>query len=157
MLRSNPPYALWSIWIYLDPVQKLFLLTLCIAGIYFLFSSTVIVARLRAMTSLGQKEDRASMQRSLAAPYTRYTNAQQLIRATFYLFGLVLFFGLQRAYLTIDESKTPVGWLILENFVIHFAFAANVFSVFLTLHLVQWFVSSRLRAYNLQSGTYNVV
>jgi len=65
---------------------------------------------------------------------------QHFIGAAFYLLGLVLFVGLQLAYITIDNSKTPVGWIFLQNFVIYFAFAANVFLVFL-IHFVQWFVS----------------
>jgi hypothetical protein len=72
--------------------------------------------------------------------------------ATFYLLGLVLFVGLQLAYITIDNSKTPVGWIFLQNFVIYFAFAANVFLVFL-IHFVQWFVS-QLSCFQALGGSF---
>jgi hypothetical protein len=35
---------------------------------------------------------------------------------------------------------------IFENLGFNFAFAANIFFVFLVLHSVQWFVSSRVQA-----------
>jgi len=147
MLKSNPPYAIWSIWIYLPLSQKLLFLALCVLGIYSLFSAAVTVARLRTITDMPHKEDIASIQRALAALRKRSTKLQQFIGAAFYLFGLVLFLGFQWAYFTIDSSSTPVGWLVLENFVIYFAFAANVFLVFLIVHFVQWFVSDRVEAY----------
>jgi hypothetical protein len=34
----------------------------------------------------------------------------------------------------------------LRNFLMYFAFAANVFFIFLVLHSVQWFVSGRVQA-----------
>jgi hypothetical protein len=36
-----------------------------------------------------------------------------------------------------------VGLIIIGQFRLHFAFAANVFSVLLLLHCAQWFVSRR--------------
>ncbi len=44
-------------------------------------------------------------------------------------------------------ARPPFGVLVLENFFLYFAFAADAFFIFLVLHSVQWFVSSRLRAY----------
>jgi uncharacterized membrane protein YesL len=154
MFKSNPPYAIWSIWLYLPALQKLLFLVLCVLGIYCLFSAAITTARLRTIPRLLQrKEDIAPIQRALAALRKRSTNLQHLIGAAFYLFGLVLFVGLKWAYNTIDNSSTPVGWIVLQNFVIYFALAANVFVVFLILHFVQWFVSSRVDACSLQIGT----
>jgi hypothetical protein len=144
MLESNPPYALWSIWMYLGILPHLFFEALCVVGIYSIFSAAITMARLRAMTSLPQNEDIPSFQRGLAALHKRCTNVQWLIRATFYLFGFVLPIGFQWAYRT---SRTPVGSIVLENFVIYFAFSANVFCVFFLIHCVQWFVSGRVDAY----------
>jgi hypothetical protein len=114
------------------------------------------MARLRAMTIVPQKEDISSIQRAMAALHKRCTNIHQLIRATFYLFGFVLFLGLQGAYFVLGLSSIPIVSIIVENFVLYFAFAANVFLVFLILHLVQWFVSGRVCAYDLHSNTYHV-
>jgi len=63
----------------------------------------------------------------------------------FCLFGLVFMLGLRFAFWTPD-SKTPVGTLILENFYLYYAFAANTFFVFLLLASGQWYVFSRLQA-----------
>jgi hypothetical protein len=119
----------------------------------FLFSAIVVMRCLRATMTLPRKEDISTIQRSMAALHRLCTNVRQLIRATFYLFGLVLFLGLQRAYFVIGLSKIPVETIILENFLLYFAFAANVFFVFLVLHLVQWFFSGRVYAYAIHSNT----
>ena len=156
LLKSSPPFALWSIWRYLPFAQKLFLLILCVVGVYSLVSAIVVMARLRAMTIVAQKEDTPSIQRAMAALHKRCSNVRQLIRATFYLFGFVLFLGLQGAYFVLGLSSIPIVSIIIENFVLYFAFAANVFLVFLILHLVQWFVSDRVCAYDLHSSTYHV-
>jgi hypothetical protein len=151
LLQSNAPFALWSIWRYLPLTQKLFCLVLCVVGVYSLFSAIVVMGRLRSMTLRAQKEDVSSIRRSVAALHKRCIDLQQLIRATFYLFGLVLFLGLQWAYLVIALSKIPTTSIIVENFVVYFAFATNVFLVFLILHLIQWFVSGRVHAHALHS------
>ncbi len=153
MFKSKLPYAIWSIWVYLPVLQRLVFLILCVLGIYCLFSAAITMTRLRTIPRLLQKnEDVASIQPALAALRKRAANMQHFIGAVFYLFGLALFVGLQSAGFTIDSSRTPPGWFVLRDFQIYFAFAANVFSVFLILHLVQWFVSGRVDACSLQVG-----
>jgi uncharacterized membrane protein len=65
----------------------------------------------------------------------------------FWAFGVVFFWGLQDLphYLGHGGSAL-VGIQLLGSFMLHFAFAWNVFVVFLVLHLVRWFVSSRLNS-----------
>ena len=51
MLKSNPPYAIWSIWIYLPFLQRLLFLVVCLVCIYSIFSAAgyqVDFVRLRA-------------------------------------------------------------------------------------------------------------
>jgi hypothetical protein len=57
---------------------------------------------------------------------------------------------------TPDSNSTAVGMLILENFFLHFAFAANAFFVFLALHSMQWFLSGRLQACALRVNASNI-
>jgi hypothetical protein len=140
MFNSNPPYAIWSIWKHLPIPQKLLFQALCVLGLYSIFSAVVIMRRLSAMGRLPQRED------AVAALRKRCINQQQFTRAMFYLFGLVLFVGFQWAYFTVDKSSTPIGWLILENLVVYFAFAANVFFCFFLIHCIQWFVSGRVES-----------
>src|SRR6266446_3992390 len=121
---------LWSILKYLPSLQLLFCLILTMVSAYGLFSATLIVVRLR----------------SLATLHARSANLHQLVIATFYLFGFIFFLTLPFAFMTLGASKVP-GWMfIFENLDYYFAFAANVFFVFLVLHSVQWFVSARVRA-----------
>ena len=150
MLKTNPPYAIWSIWIYLPFSEKLLFHVVCLVSIYSIFSAVVVMRRLSTITSQPQSEDILSFQQAVVALHNRCTKVQQLIRATFYLFGFVLFIGFQSAYFTLDESRAPVGSLILENFVLYFAFAANVFFVFFLIHCIQWFVSARVDACGLR-------
>jgi hypothetical protein len=152
---SNLPYALWSIWAYLPILHRLFFLVLSLVSIYALFSATMIMVRLRLISNHRQVEKACSVHRSLAALHVRSANLRQLIGATFYLFGFIFFLTLPLATKTLD-SRTPVGWLILENFFIYFAFATNVFFVLLTLHSVQWFVTSRVQATGVNLKAKNV-
>ena len=130
-------------------MARLFLLILAIVAIYLLFSATAILARLRSIMSPSQSKD-------VAALHARSANLRQVILATFYLFGTVFFFGLRSALWTPDSNSTSVGMLILENFFVHFAFAANAFFIFLVLHSVQWFVSGRVRARALCLNSTNI-
>lgn len=139
-------YTLWSILKSLSTLQLLFCLILCLVSVYSLSSATVIIVRLRSLANRCQIEDIPSLQRSLAVLSVRSTNLHQLIGATFYLFGFIFFLTLPFAFITLADTSTP-GWMyILENLGFNFAFAASVFLVFLVLHLVQWFVSARVRA-----------
>ena len=63
----------------------------------------------------------------------------------------MLFRGLQFAYFIIDSSSIPLGFLVIRNFQVHFAFADNAFLVLLSLHFIQWFVSNRVAALASQS------
>jgi len=146
---SHPSYALWSIWTELPTLPRLFLLILAIVAIYSLFSATAILARLRSIMNPSQSKDVVALQ-------ARSANLRQLILATFYLFGIVLFFGLRSALWTPDSNSTSVGILILENFFLHFTFAANAFFIFLVLHSVQWFVSGRVQARALRVNATNI-
>jgi hypothetical protein len=142
----NLSYALWSIWIELPLLHKMFLLLLFVVGVYSLFSATKILAGVRSVMASGQSRDVPAFQNEVATLYARSANMRHLITATFYLFGIVFFWGL-RFTLWTPDGKTSVFQLVLENFFLYFAFAANVFFIFLVLHSVQWFVSARLHAH----------
>jgi hypothetical protein len=70
---------------------------------------------------------------------------RQSLTATFYLFGLEFFVGLQNAPTVVGDGRGILSSDILNNFVFDFVFAANVFAVFFVLHLIQWLTSSRLQ------------
>ena len=150
---DNPPYVFWSIWRELSLLQHLFFLILFAVSIYSLYSVALIMVRIRSIIKCCQIEDASSLQHSLTALHNRSANVRQLIGATFYLFGFIFFQGLPFAFNTLGLSKTP-GWVyVLENLRLDFVFAANVFLIFLILHLIQWFVLNRLHSCVLRLNT----
>ena len=136
--------SIWAIWRQFSLLQHLFLLMLFGVSLYSLFSATIAVLRLRSLAHPVTND--ASLRQAVAALHGRCTNVQQLIRATFYLFGSVLFSGLPWAYGTSGHRSTPAAWLVLKNFEVDFAFAANLFLVLLVPDFVQSFASSRLHS-----------
>jgi len=147
MLVGNPPYSIWSIWRCLSTSERLFLLVMYGVGIYSLFSVVATATRLLSLRKGSSTTDKTAIQRSVELLRRRCVRLRQLITAVFYLFGVVLFEALEWAYVTIDDSRTPGGWVVLTNFEICFAFAANVFLTLLVLHAIQWFVSSQVEAF----------
>jgi hypothetical protein len=126
---------------------------LSLVTFYTLFSASVIVVHVRSLTKQRLVENASSVQSSVSALQTRSANMRQLLGATFYFFGFVFFLTLPAATFTIELSRTPAVTSILRNFLMDFAFAANVFFVLLALHFVQWFVSGRVRARALLLNT----
>jgi hypothetical protein len=151
----NLSYALWSIWIELPLLHRLFFFVLLVVGVYSLFSAAKILAGVRSLMVPGQSKDVPALQKEVSALHARSANVHHLITATFYLFGMVFFWGLRFALWTPD-SKTPVGILVLENFFLYFAFAANAFFIFLVLHAVEWLASARLHACARRLNTLHI-
>jgi hypothetical protein len=154
-IMSDIHYTLWSVWWELPILPKLFLLVLFLVSIYTLFSAAVITVRLRSLTNQRRVEDSSSLRGSLAALQARSANLRQLIGATFYLFGLMFFLTLPLATFILDSGRYTIGTLILHNFLVYFAFANNVFFIFLVLHSVQWFLSGRIQAHELRLNAQN--
>jgi hypothetical protein len=140
-----PTYSLFSIWRELPFIPKLFLLVLFVVGVYSFASAAKILFRLRSLASSGRSEDNSALRTELATLSARSANTRQLITASFYLFGMIFFWSLRFTLWTPESKTIPVGFYVLENFFLYFAFAANAFLVFLILHSVQWFVSARLQ------------
>jgi hypothetical protein len=114
-------------------------------SIYCFRSAVIVLVRLRSIEKSPLNED-PSIRPTVAALHNRSSNLSHVIGATFYLFGVVLFLGLQQAPMTLGLSATPPWTEILWNFELLFAFATNVFIVLLALHFVSWFVRNRLNA-----------
>ena len=144
---------LWFSWRDLSLAARFFVLVLASASVYLVFSCSVVLTRVHSRRNPREPQDTSAGQRSMQELQTRCLNMGQLIRTTFYLFGLVFFFMLPGATQTVQHSKIPVGTLILRNFANDFAYAADMFFVFLVLSLIQWFVSARVRASALRLST----
>jgi hypothetical protein len=133
----NPPYALWSIWRNLSILNRGFILILGVVFVYCVFSTIRILLRVRSVRRISSDSMALARQRVATISAGRAT-VRQIVTLTLYFFGLILFLGLQGIGRTLGDSNEVVLIPILGNFVLQCAFAANVFLVFLVLHLVQW-------------------
>ena len=149
-------YTLWSIWLYLPLLLKLFFLVLALVSFYTLFSAAVTMVRLRSLSDKRHVEDESSLHRSLATLDARSSNLRQLVGATFFLFGFVFFLKLPLIFVTPESRSISVGVLVFDNLQRFFAFAYNAFFVFLVLHCIQWFVSDRVHATAIRLNTKNI-
>ena len=140
-------YALWSIWLELPMLLKLFVLILTLVSIHTLVSSSIILVRLHSLAKRRAAETASSLRRSVFVLQIRVMRMRQLVGATFYLFGFVFFLTLPLAIRTLGDGPRSPLLEIWDNFVVQFAFAANVFLIFLLLHSVQWVASTRVHAY----------
>lgn len=141
----NPPYALWSIWKGLGFLQHLFIDLLFAVAAYCLFVSFRTALRLRTIEQQHADERVIPIEGVLAPLYRSLANTRQVIGATFYVLGFVVFFSLQFIGNTLG-ARTIASELnqILGGFVLCCAFAANAFVILLLLHVVQWLVSIML-------------
>jgi hypothetical protein len=121
-------------------------------GIRTLFSAFTTLVDLRSLTTPRKTADEPSVQHSLKALRIRAENMRQLLGATLYLFGFIFCWILPWVMVTLEDSKTPGGILVMRHFFIDIAFAANVFSVLLVLHSVQWFVSTKVNTQLISSA-----
>ena len=115
----NLSYALWSIWIELPLLHKLFFIVLFAVAVYSLFSAAKILAGVRFLMAFGRSRDVPALQNDVAALYARSANVRHLITATFYLFGPVFFAGL-RFTLWTPDGKTSSLFTRLGEFLLVF-------------------------------------
>jgi len=142
------PYTFWAMWPSLSYLNRLFVLISVGVSIYSILSASIIWKLIRAGKNLDEETTRGDS--DITAIQTRCSNLRQLLGATFFLFGFLFFLGLPNATITLGDSHGLSTFVILNNFVFHFVFAANVFSVFLVLHLVQWLTSHRVQRCGLR-------
>jgi hypothetical protein len=130
------PHFIWSVWVYLPTLPRLLFTIVVFVAAYVVLSAITILLRLSTTTS----------PEALSALREKSDYLKQPITAAFYLFGFVFCFTLPFAFDDMGDSRKPGLLAISENLSAYFIFAANVFVVLLVLHLIQWFVSSRVRS-----------
>lgn len=133
----NPPYALWTLWRALSTLNRSLVVILGGVFVYCVFTTIRTMLRLHRVWNR-PNQDRETVRDAIAVLATRYARLRQVIGATFYLFGIVLFLGLESITNTLGDGKDPLGIYVLDNFLLLCAFAANVFFIFLVLHSIQW-------------------
>jgi hypothetical protein len=142
----NQELSVSRIWLELPILPKLCCFIVFVVSFYTIISAVRIMMRLRSIEKDGLSRSYLFIFATLQAKCTRM---HQLIGATFYFFGFVLFVTLPDAPKVNINSNLPASVYVWENFRIYFAFAAATFLVFLALHSAQWFVSSRVNADSL--------
>lgn len=133
---------LWSIWVEVPILVKLYLLMLLAVSFYVLYSSARSLVRLRSFKNRSKIEDITSVQQSLQLLKGTSENVRQTVEAAFYLFGL-MFCWIFPLAIRIENGKsffTPA----LHDFFLYFALALRVFFIFVVLHSAQWFVSRQI-------------
>jgi len=141
----DPPYALWTIWRQLSFLNHGLVLILGTVFAYCFFSTVRTMLLLYSVWNR-PNQDGEPVRDAIAVLATRYGTLRQVIGATFYLFGLVLFLGLENITNILGERSDPLGIYVLDNFLLLCAFAANVFFIFLVLHSIQWAGSALLES-----------
>ena len=153
----NPPYALWSIWNGFGLLQRLFIELLFAISAYCLFVSFRTALRLRTIEKQNVNERVIPIEGALAPLYRSLANTRQVIGATFYVFGFVLFLNLQFIQNTLG-ARSAAGELkqILGSFMMCCAFGANVFFILMLLHVAQWIVFIMLNRFSkrLNNGSH---
>jgi hypothetical protein len=137
MHMLNPPYPLWSIWRSLSLLDHGLVLMLGGVFAYCVFSTINTMLTARAVWSR-PNQDRKTVADAITILAARYSRLRQINTGAFYLFGFVLFLGLENIANIIADGKEPLGVYVLDNFLLSCAFAANVFLIFLLLHSIQW-------------------
>ena len=150
MFNVTPPSSVWSTWPFLSISEKLLVGALIALSVYVLFAAVttaICVRKTRASIREGKTVD---FEGGFLELRKRSARLQKLSGTGFYLFGMVLFFGLQWAYFADDMSKGSGERTILIGFYPHFVFAFYAFLDLLILHLLGWFVSVSADAFGLR-------
>jgi hypothetical protein len=139
----NSSFSVVLFWRELSLSYRLFVVVLLAVTIHSTTSAAIIIKGLRKLRTAAQAHKPDAFR--LTSLSTRCGNLRQILGATFYLFGFLLFLGLQNAPITLSLNHAALFSEILPNLELHFVFAADVLLVFLVLHLLQWQVSYRVQ------------
>ncbi len=129
------PRTLWAIWPWLSTLNRMFVLILAAVSVYSIVSAIALAKRTHDLRNCRKEELTGPIRYRISVLQKHCGNVRQSLTATFYLFGLVFFVGLQNAPIVVGDGPRILSSVILNNFVFDFIFAANVFAVFFVLSL----------------------
>ena len=134
-------------WAEVPLLTRLFGLFLCFVALHTIYSSAVVLTRLRSFTkNLCSKEHSAVLQSTLLALRARITNIRQILFFTLFLFGLCFFLQIPVAFQTLGASNIPGINIIFRQLGTYFESGTDVFIALLFLHSLQWIVSARVQS-----------
>jgi hypothetical protein len=140
-------FNLKVLWPMLPTLARIYIFFICVASVYILISLTRIALKLRLLkrSALANNSEKPIRQ-ALAGMQTRLAGLRQFLFFSLLLFGVCFLFLLTTAFITADHSNLPPFWQL----VVCAGYGTDVLSVFLLLHLIQWFVASCVQAYALK-------
>lgn len=134
-------------WAEVPRLTKLFALFLCFIALHTIYSSAVVLTRLRSFAkNLQSKEHSVVLQSTLLAVRARITNIWQILFFTLLLFGLCFFLQIPVAFQTLGASNIPGINIIFRQLGTYFESGTDVFIALLFLHSLQWIVSARVES-----------
>jgi hypothetical protein len=125
---------------YLSHLTELFLVVLALVAIYEAYFSGLVLVRLY----LARNEEAHPRKPILQTLCRRSECLQRTIFTMLCLFLVMFFVQIGNAFNT-PENNRPTIPFILEGLRVYFRFASAVFLIILLLHLVQWFLTSRIQ------------
>jgi hypothetical protein len=137
---------LLDVWYSLPLVARVFVLLLLVLAAY---TGCFVVFLLIRLRSLPTADNDRMVLRSVKRLSRQCENLRQCTTAMFYVFGLTYFLQLRFAFWTLGDSRRSTGAVVIESFIFYFHYAAAVFSLFLLIHLTQWFAFNRIRRITL--------
>ena len=134
----------------LTHLQRFIIFVLFVVSIYTVYVGIKTLLGIRRLKS--SVKDTTS-QTCISALFSRCVNVQQMITTTFYFSGAVIFLSLRRGFDVLGLSSRPIGYYVAENFMLIFAFGANVFLLIFILHSIQWFTWRCLNSFEKRLTT----
>jgi hypothetical protein len=129
----------------LPGTSLLFILLLISVAVFAIARSLRILWELRALPGLGSTElPVEAIHLRLQHMRHRMSNLRRTLLMTLYLFGCCLFLQMFISFQAIGMSGRPLVISIANDLSIASVFATDVFLVFFSLNLLEWWVTSRV-------------
>jgi len=152
MLKAFLDLDLRSVWLWLSPSNKAFLLFFFGVTIYSLSLSLYVFLLLRSLKKKPASESASLTRSPLGILQKRLSNLRQLHLFTLYLSWFCLAINFPRVFDVLGDFKTIPIVQILQNLVFLFYSYTPICLGFLVLHTVQWIVSARVDSFACRQG-----
>jgi hypothetical protein len=130
---------------FLHPPARIVFFLLVSLLIYTIYFVTIALFRLRSIKRVSGNTE--SVRRSLRRLDQSANHLNHLIRAFFFLFGLIFCVQLPDVF-TLPYSTSPTRDLmqVAEKITSYSEFASDAFAIFFVVQCLQWFISSRIKS-----------
>jgi hypothetical protein len=98
----------------------MFVLILAALSLYSVLSAIVLAKRTHDLRNCCKEELTVPIRYRISVLQKQCANMRQSLTATFYMFGVVFFLGLQNAPIVVGDGRAILSSVILNNFVFDF-------------------------------------